>query len=49
MGCNCGAGAAKVEVWIYQSPQGQRTEYASQAEANLQVTKNGGGQVFRKP
>lgn len=47
--CGGGAGARAAEKWIYQSPSGQKTETASQAEANQLVTINGGGQVYRKP
>lgn len=43
------AGARAVEKWIYQAPGGQRTEYSSKAEADIQVTRNGGGVVYRKP
>lgn len=48
--CNCGktAGAAANQVWVYQSPTGKTTEYTSQVDANLQVTRNGGGTVYKK-
>jgi len=50
MACSscAGAGARSVEKWIYQAPDGQRTEYTSKVEADIQVTKNGGGTVYRK-
>lgn len=44
-----GSGARAVEKWIYQGPDGKRTEYSSKAEADIQVTRNGGGIVYRKP
>lgn len=50
MACSsCGGGARAVEKWIYQHPNGQKTETSSQAEAQQLVTINGGGQVYRKP
>ena len=54
-GCSsCGGGGGSVgarapEAWIYQGPDGKRTQYSSKAEADIQVTRNGGGVVFRKP
>lgn len=49
-GCNGGsASAAASQKWIYQSPDGKRTEYTTQIDANLQVTRNGGGTVYKKP
>jgi hypothetical protein len=47
--CGGGAGSRPAETWIYQAPNGQKTETASQTEANQLVTINGGGQVYRKP
>lgn len=47
--CSGGSGGRPVEKWIYQAPNGQKTETASQSEANQLVTINGGGQVYRKP
>lgn len=51
MACgSCGGGSARaVEKWIYQDAQGRRTEYSSKVEADIQVTKNGNGTVYRKP
>lgn len=47
--CGGGSGGRAVEKWIYQAPNGQKTETGSKIEANQLVTINGGGQVYRKP
>jgi hypothetical protein len=47
--CGGGSGGAVARKWIYQAPNGQKTEVGSQAEANQLVTINGGGQVYPKP
>lgn len=50
MPCSSCGGARKVETWIYAPADGSpKVEVSSQAEANMLVTKNGGGQVYRKP
>lgn len=48
MGCNCGGGQKTVESWIYTSPSGQKTEVGSEAEANILITRNGGGSKQKK-
>lgn len=47
--CGGGGGARAVEKWIYQAANGTRTEYSSKSEADMQVSKNGSGVVYRKP
>lgn len=44
-----GAGARSTEKWVYQAKDGTRTEYSSKAEADMQVSKNNGGVVYRRP
>lgn len=51
MACgSCGAAAARSlnETWIYEAPDGTRIEKKSKVEADILVTKNGGGTVRRK-
>lgn len=43
MGCNCGKNS-QAFVYVYQSPKGVTTKYATEIEAKAAQIRNGGGQ-----
>lgn len=50
MACNCAGGqSVEKKKWIYQDKSGTRFEVASEAEARIKVSQNGGGTIYPKP